>query len=177
MNFQISDYNIEEILSEPLAAIGRGSLPASAYPPVSMTGAPHSGIDSKAARRSVRQPRCVCECVCVLSGALLVVSASMHVFVGVSFACLCLYPPVSMTGVPHSGMDSKAARRSVRQPRCLCVCVLVCVLSSVLLVVFASMRVCLVVRFSCLCLPPCLHDWHAPQWNGQQSCTTQRSTA
>jgi len=57
------------------------------------------------------------------------------------------------------------------------VCVLVCVLSSVLLVVFASMRVCLVVRFSCLCLPPCLHDWHAPQWNGQQSCTTQRSTA
>ena len=174
MNFQISDYNIEEILSEPLAAIGRGSLPASAYPPVSMTGAPHSGIDSKAARRSVRQPRCVCECVCVLSGALLVVSASMHVFVGVSFACLCLYPPVSMTGVPHSGMDSKAARRSVRQPRCLCVCVLVCVLSSVLLVVFASMRVCLVVRFACRCLYPPVSMTGVPH-SGMDSKAARRS--
>ena len=52
------------------------------------------------------------------------------------------------------------------------VCVLVCVLSSVLLVVFASMRVCLVVRFSCRCAPVCIDNkptWYRMQEGGERA--------
>ena len=50
-----------------------------------MTGVPHSGMDSKAARRSVRQPRCVCACVCAVKCIIGGVCEHACVFSGALF--------------------------------------------------------------------------------------------